>query len=1000
MDQDLFGGAPRFLTRPKAFSLSVGRDATLSCTVVGTPVPAVTWEKGKLHICTGGRFKTAEDGDVYRLTIYDLTLDDSGQYMCRAKNTVGEAYAAVTLKVGLPEPVVDRAPAFTVKPVSSRVGLGGDVTFFCRVAARPTANFEWEKDGRYLGETNRIKITSDSESSSLRIQSIRSMDSGTYTCRAQNPIGRAQAAAVLVVDLQDTRLLSSDKSTSLLSHLQKRKEEMCKDISLYRMSDSAALSSSSSSRIVEDHVNLRLTTDQEQQVSSLTHKLLKGVFTRTCMVTEGKHAKLSCFVTGHPKPQIIWRKDRGNISEGRRHIMYEDQAENFILKILYCKQSDNGLYTCNASNMAGQTYSAVLVIVKPKVPFKRKLEDVEVKEKETAMLQCEVPGPTTQANWFMEETRLEQNAKYRMDEQGTLRRLTIHNVTTNDDAVYICEMKEGSRTVAELTVLNITKKLPRRTVVPVSDTVIFCVELEHPVDDAYWTRNGEKLKEDSRITITRTLKQYSLTIRECTAEDSGEVAFIARDCKTSTLFSVTPRKHPPDPPVNPVVRNKTDSSITLRWSRPESERPVPINGYYVERRKVGAQTWVKVNGVDVVTSTEYTINTITEEGSYQFRISAVNDFGQSAFLEVPGTFYLPTASLKSGLMNSSTFSGEEASFSVELSAVCSGVWTLNGQIIHSGAEYLITRTKTVHTLVIREVTTVLDRSQIKFVGGGSESVCTLSVKAPARFTKKYSDEEVFTFSAHSSAQLHTEVSDSSIQVSWMRNGKELRIGKKYESSSVDRKRTLTIHNVTQEDTGVYECVCDGDRISIRLAVQEAGKFVGKPKAQPQEASPLVGDVVLSCEVASPTTTVVWKKEQKEVVEDRRTTFVSQGTQRKLVIKEAKQSDEGHYSCETPEDKITFQVKIKAAAAFSNKDSYQREVKVSASQKATLSCEVSDMKTEVKWYKDGKQLSSSRTVHMETKGKSRQLVLDSVEKKDAGEYTCEAGNEKLTFKILV
>uniref|UniRef100_A0A673MA71 Ig-like domain-containing protein n=1 Tax=Sinocyclocheilus rhinocerous TaxID=307959 RepID=A0A673MA71_9TELE len=88
------------------------------------------------------------------------------------------------------------------------------------------------------------------------------------------------------------------------------------------------------------------------------------VFTRTCTVTEGKHAKLSCFVTGHPKPQIIWRKDGVNISEGRRHVMYEDQAENFILKVLYCKQSDNGLYTCNASNLAGQTYSAVLVIVK------------------------------------------------------------------------------------------------------------------------------------------------------------------------------------------------------------------------------------------------------------------------------------------------------------------------------------------------------------------------------------------------------------------------------------------------------------------------------------------------------------------------------------------------------------------------------------------------------------------------------------------------------------
>lgn len=94
-------------------------------------------------------------------------------------------------------------------------------------------------------------------------------------------------------------------------------------------------------------------------------------------------------------------------------------------------------------------------ILEPKVPFRRKLQDVEVQEKMSATLMCEVPLIATQTNWFMEETKLEQNTKYRMEEDGTLRRLTIHNVTTNDDAVYICEMKEGSRTVAELTVLGI-----------------------------------------------------------------------------------------------------------------------------------------------------------------------------------------------------------------------------------------------------------------------------------------------------------------------------------------------------------------------------------------------------------------------------------------------------------------------------------------------------------------------------------------------------------------
>lgn len=86
---------------------------------------------------------------------------------------------------------------------------------------------------------------------------------------------------------------------------------------------------------------------------------------------------------------------------------------------------------------------------------------------------------------------------------------------------------------------NITKKLPRRTVVPISDTVIFCVELEHPCADAYWTRNGEKLKEDSRVSIACLLRQYTLTIRDCRADDSGEVAFVAGDCKTSTRFTVT-----------------------------------------------------------------------------------------------------------------------------------------------------------------------------------------------------------------------------------------------------------------------------------------------------------------------------------------------------------------------------------------------------------------------------------------------------------------------------
>lgn len=92
--------------------------------------------------------------------------------------------------------------------------------------------------------------------------------------------------------------------------------------------------------------------------------------------------------------------------------------------------------------------------------------------------------------------------------------------------------------------------------------------------------------------------------------------------------------------------------------------------------------------------------------------------------------------------------------------------------------------------------------------------------------------------------------------------------------------------------------------------------------------------------------------------------------------------------------------VQAKSAFLNKESVQKEVKATLSQKTTLSCEVVDNKTEVKWYKDGKLLSPSRAVQMESKGKSRLLVLSSLEKKDAGVYMCEVGTDKLEFKVQV
>uniref|UniRef100_A0A7M4FS37 Ig-like domain-containing protein n=1 Tax=Crocodylus porosus TaxID=8502 RepID=A0A7M4FS37_CROPO len=92
--------------------------------------------------------------------------------------------------------------------------------------------------------------------------------------------------------------------------------------------------------------------------------------------------------------------------------------------------------------------------------------------------------------------------------------------------------------------------------------------------------------------------------------------------------------------------------------------------------------------------------------------------------------------------------------------------------------------------------------------------------------------------------------------------------------------------------------------------------------------------------------------------------------------------------------------IQSGEVFANKEKVQTEVKAALKESATLSCEVAQAETEVKWYKDGKLVTASKKFKIQSEGKSRRLVVQEVEKKDAGEYTCEAAGQKLTFKVMV
>ena len=89
-----------------------------------------------------------------------------------------------------------------------------------------------------------------------------------------------------------------------------------------------------------------------------------------------------------------------------------------------------------------------------------------------------------------------------------------------------------------------------------------------------------------------------------------------------------------------------------------------------------------------------------------------------------------------------------------------------------------------------------------------------------------------------------------------------------------------------------------------------------------------------------------------------------------------------------------------SVVFAKEQPARSEVQAVAGASATLSCEVAQAQTEVTWYKDGKKLSSSSKVRVEAKGCTRRLVVQQAGKADAGEYSCEAGGQKVSFRLDV
>lgn len=1034
---DIFGGAPRVLGYPRPVLARCGADATLRCQIDGDPRPDVIWERKNAQISTDGHYKLSEEGKAYLLTVTGVTPQDAGQYICKAKNCIGETYAAASLKVegeasveetgqrqvGLNgvkhreieghmngysavqngdcrrengealngenkwngndgekreevDLTADDRPRFLIKPLSLRVDRGEDAAFSCKIWGTPLPEVTWEKDGKKLNdifESAHFSVSSqDGGWFQLKIYRTRTPDKGVYTCRAVNCYGEALAGAVLLVEPVPERE-EGKRSSSGHSNSQSSPKHRGGRLGLLRLAEEPPVGASKAKKFA---------------------------------VAEGKHAKFRCFVTGKPKPEIIWKKDGIPLEADRRHLIFEDREGYYTLKVLYCKVQDTGLYVCAASNALGNTLSAVHLSVKgPAVRFRRPLKDVEVRERDVAVLECEVPDESVPSAWYLEDQRLMPSSKYGMEQRGTKRRLTIHDVGTDDDGVYLCEMPDGAKSIAELSVKGtIIRKLPRKLEVLEGENAVFCVEVESDDMEIHWFKDGLKLRETHQTILKSFGKTHILVFVNVAYEDSGVVTFVAGRSKTSSRLKVKATRHcPPICPVGVKMDVDRPNSALLTWVPAPNSQTSTRSVFVVERQEVGSQEWQRCFTSEVATSAEVSGDSVQYEGDYRFRVCCINKYGRSGHVEFPKAVHLvPGPKICSGLKACEVEEGGDAHFSIELSTPMVGTWFLNSAQLQHGGRFSIKQSQGQHSLVIRETRTAEDAAEVTFIANGVRDSAALKVKpAVVKFSPHSDSDGNKRLEIGDAIVLYCEVSHHFAEVSWFKDGKELQAADGLNIQSDGNMRRIVIESADPSHAGVYTCETSGDVIKFKVDV--AGppvEFSPVPEEELHKSSMELDPVVLLCHVSADDAEVVWYKDGCEIQPSDNVTLQAEGTMRRLIIRSAETSDAGSYTCRAGSNSMEFTVNVREPPVMivEPKDDIVMESYVS--EDIHLQCELSRSGGRVRWFKDGQEVEESGNVRLMAEGPYRRLTILSSSAEDGGEYVCETDGDSVFFQLTV
>ncbi|XP_040546538.1 roundabout homolog 3 isoform X3 [Gallus gallus] len=365
-----------FRQSPGDVVVAAGEPAVLECVPPrGHPEPTVTWKKDGTRLSDKDERITIRGGKLMMAT---TRKSDAGIYVCVATNMVGERDSEPA------ELVVFERPAFGRRPQNQAVLEDQAAEFPCEALGDPLPTARWRREDGEL-PAGRWELLADN---TLRISRVRAEDEGTYTCMAENSVGRSEASGTLIVRVPPqliTRPRNQTVSPGQTVTFQCETTGNPPPAVFWQKEGSQTLlfpgqSPPPASRIsVASSGAMTIATVQPtdagyylcQAISVAGSILAKALLEVEAAPAEprpplirwgpanltvlpvGATVQLPCWAEGEPPPRVGWLKDGRTVpgSEGRASLL-----ENGTLQISSLRVTDSGQYECVATSSMGEMH--------------------------------------------------------------------------------------------------------------------------------------------------------------------------------------------------------------------------------------------------------------------------------------------------------------------------------------------------------------------------------------------------------------------------------------------------------------------------------------------------------------------------------------------------------------------------------------------------------------------------------------------------------------------